>query len=155
MLTSEFLVRNASLLLDALLAVGLIASLCLSLGAQRAIQRQARKHRKAVEELAGRIAAASPVVARAPQEPPPETVRSSSSGVRPMLNLNQRVQALRLLRRGQDIGHVSAVLGMTRKEIELLMRVQELAAARTAGQHAVGRLTAAEAPDARPSRASR
>ncbi len=135
-MTSEFLLRNASLILDGLLALGLIGSLCLFLGAHRAIQRQARKHREAVDELAGRIAAASPAIIRARQEPPPEAVssRSSSSGPRPMLNLNQRVQALRLLRRGQDIGHVSAVLGMTRKEIELLIRVQELAAARSVGR---------------------
>jgi hypothetical protein len=137
MLIREFLVRNALLMIDALLALGLIGSVCLSLGAQRAIQRQGRKHRKAVDELAGRIAASSaPLHLRAQQEQTPELVsnRSANSGVRPMLNLNQRVQALRLLRRGQDIGHVSAVLGMTRKEIELLLRVQELSAARTAGR---------------------
>jgi hypothetical protein len=137
-LFEEFIMRNALLVLDGLLALGLIASVCLFLGAQREIQRQARKQKKAFAELAGQLKATAPTVSRTQEEAQGEAAAgsfsSASTGARAPLNLNKRVQALRLLRRGQDVSHVSAVLGMTRKEIELLMRVQELASARSVGR---------------------
>jgi DNA-binding NarL/FixJ family response regulator len=49
------------------------------------------------------------------------------------MNLSKRLQALRLLRRGEDIGHVAAALGISRREVELLVRVQEFSAKRAAG----------------------
>ncbi len=47
-------------------------------------------------------------------------------------HLNRRSQALRLLRRGEDIAHVAAALGVPHREVELLVRVQQLSASRTA-----------------------
>jgi hypothetical protein len=46
------------------------------------------------------------------------------------LNLTKRVHALRMLRRGEDIAHVAAALGVPRKEVELLIRVQTIGKAR-------------------------
>jgi len=45
------------------------------------------------------------------------------------LNLNNRAQALRMLRRGMGAETVAASLNLPRPEIELLIRVQELSAA--------------------------
>ncbi len=49
------------------------------------------------------------------------------------MNLNNRIHALRMLRRGEDIGHIAAALGVPRKEVELLIRVQAIGKARAAG----------------------
>jgi hypothetical protein len=49
------------------------------------------------------------------------------------LNLNKRVHALRMLRRGEEVSHVAAALGVPRGEVELLIRVQSLGKARVAG----------------------
>ena len=54
--------------------------------------------------------------------------RSSQPGVtsRNGLNLNNRAQALRMLRRGIPAETVAATLHLTRPEVELLVRVQQL-----------------------------
>lgn len=135
-LLDEFIMRNALLILNGLLALGLIASVCLFLNSQREIQKLARRQKQAIADLAGRMESTA-VVLQTTSELEADggiTFAASTSGARPALNLSKRVQALRLLRRGQDVGHVSAVLGMTRREIELLIRVQELASARSAGR---------------------
>jgi hypothetical protein len=46
------------------------------------------------------------------------------------LNLSKRVQAMRMLRRNEDVSHISAALGVTRREVELLIRVQKMSAAK-------------------------
>jgi DNA-binding NarL/FixJ family response regulator len=46
------------------------------------------------------------------------------------MNLNKRTQAVRLLRRGEDVGHIAAALGVPRGEVELLVRVQQMSAHR-------------------------
>lgn len=132
----EFIMRNALFILNGLLALGLIASVYLFLNAQREIQNSARKQRKAIADLAGRIESKATVIQTTSELEVDGQIpyAASTSGARPPLNLSKRVQALRLLRRGQDIGHVSAVLGMTRREIELLIRVQELVSARAMGK---------------------
>ncbi len=40
------------------------------------------------------------------------------------MNLSKRTQAVRLLRRGEDVGHIAAAMGVPRGEVELLVRVQ-------------------------------
>jgi hypothetical protein len=49
------------------------------------------------------------------------------------MNLNRRVQALRLLRRGEDLGHIASALGVPRCEVELLVRVHRLSIAAVTG----------------------
>ncbi|HVY91890.1 MAG TPA: hypothetical protein VHA14_04040 [Bryobacteraceae bacterium] len=138
-----------SLLLDALLGTGVIAAIVLSLAlfvsAKREIRREARKREQSVAALAATIAALTLKIEQAAREPNPEAPAAKRNEAatepalplrksRPGINLNWRIQALRLLRRGQDIGHVSTALGVSRREIELLIRVHQLASGRpTAG----------------------
>lgn len=144
---------------DGMLALGLIASLSLFLALKWEVQIEARRHQRALEELAAKLRAATSLLAPLPLPPAPalsvatlpvpetallavhaETaplpVRAETAPfpalARSGLNLNRRVQAVRLLRRGEDIGHVCAALGVPRREIELLVRVQRLAAERSA-----------------------
>jgi hypothetical protein len=124
---------NAFIIQDALLALGLTACLCLFLSAKREIRREARRQKQAVEALAAQLADKLQALELPLPEPSAETTVVASP-VRPGFNLTRRVQALRLLRRGQDIAHVAAVLGVSRREIELLIRVQQLATARPAGR---------------------
>ncbi len=68
---------------------------------------------------------------RAMADPPPPA--APPVALRSGMNLTKRTQVLRLLRRGEDISHVAAALGVPRREIELLVRVQKLSAQRAAG----------------------
>jgi hypothetical protein len=121
------------LIQDALLVLGLLAGVGLFLSAKRELRREAHKRQQAVEELAAQLASLAQKISQ-PSLEPLETrpLRVTTSKGHSGFNLNWRVQALRLLRRGQDIAHVSAVLGVSRREIELLIRVQQLVTTRPA-----------------------
>ena len=141
-LTQRAFLENA-VLQDGLLVAGLIAGIFLILSAKREFRRETRKRQKAFDALAARVAALAREAKRMPPAPSvkaPEPVAAvepiavdapaAAPLMRPGLNLNWRVQALRLLRRGQDIAHVSTALGVSRREVELLIRVHQLASGR-------------------------
>ena len=94
------------LVLYGLLATGLLASLMLFLSLKREIHRQRPKPEKV----------------KLPEPEPVFVPAQPRSGI----NVNRRVHALRLLRRGEDVAHVAAALGVPRREVELLVRVQGL-----------------------------
>jgi hypothetical protein len=132
-----------NLVVFGLLALGLIAALALFVSLKYEVRLQARKDRVRIEAALQRLqdaaehSARSPEAARLPDdaaEPAPPEFIPLRSG----LNMSKRVQAVRLLRRGEDIGHVAAALGVTRGEIELLMRVQRLSTQRAAAANAAG-----------------
>ena len=98
------------------IALGLIASLALFLSLKRELFRQTNRQRRQLDEIQERI-----------QSPPalPEVIPPAPvSG----LNVHKRVRAMRLLRRGEDVSHIAAALGVPRREVELLIRVQQLVA---------------------------
>jgi hypothetical protein len=111
-----------------ILALGSIASVLLFATLKREIHRNARKHRREMEELASRLRETSPMPASPPE---PERIYLPVAP-RSGFNLNKRTQAMRMLRRGEDLAHVAAALGVPRKEVELLIRVQGIVAARVA-----------------------
>ena len=111
----------------ALIALTLIGSLGLFLSLKTELWTSTRKQRRRVEQMTQRLDEAwtssqQPAVAllAAPQVP-----QSS-------LNYHRRVQALRMVRRGADSARIAAVLGMTRQEVELLIRVQTVVTAKAA-----------------------
>lgn len=108
-----------------LLTLGLVGALALFLSVKRELRVNARRTQKRMEQLMAQLEqkAATPAA-------PAETVYVP---VTPPSGMNQtrRVQALRLLRRGEGIEHVCAALGMPRCEVELLIRVQDLMRQRT------------------------
>jgi len=105
-----------------LLACGLAASLALFLSMKREVRSNARKTRVRVDEIAQKVAAS--------QAREPEPVVIQPAALRPGMNINKRVQVMRMVRRNEDISHISAALGVTRKEVELLIRVQKMSAGR-------------------------
>lgn len=107
----------------AAIALGLIITLVLFLSVKIDMQRQSRRERKRVDDMLARLQDAAPV--------PPETVFVPVA-LQPGFNINRRVHASRLLRKGEDVGHVAAALGVPRAEVELLARVQQLTAAAAA-----------------------
>jgi hypothetical protein len=151
-LLKEIAFLQDAVLQDALLAAGLIAAMVLVLSARREFRRETRQREKALAALTAKVAAlprgvkqqAPPAPAAAVAAGNPEananaanpgiTTTAAASAVVPAVrsgvNLNWRVQALRLLRRGQDVAHVSTALGVSRREIELLIRVHQLASGR-------------------------
>lgn len=107
----------------AAVALGLVITLVLFLSVKVELERTTRRERKRVDEIMERLQAASPMQPASAPEPVFVPIAASAG-----LNINRRTHALRLLRKGQDIAHVSAALGVPRQEIELLVRVQDLIA---------------------------
>ena len=60
----------------------------------------------------------------------PEPAAAVMPAARPGFNITTRAMALRMLRRNENAAHVAAALGVTRGEVELLVRVQKMAAGR-------------------------
>jgi hypothetical protein len=113
-----------NLVLFGLLALGLMAALTLFVTLKYELRVQARKDRARMDAMAKRLLDAERPEPE-PAAPVPEFVILRSG-----MNMTKRVQAVRLLRRGEDVSHVAAALGVTRREVELLMRVQKLSAQR-------------------------
>jgi len=110
-----------------LLTLGLAATLCLFLALKREMYSSARRQRLRLDAMSSQLKEASERAAATVPPPPP-----APGAVRSGFNLNRRVQAMRMVRRGEDLSHIAAVLGVTRREIELLIRVQNAAKSYTA-----------------------
>jgi len=119
-----------SLIPYALLAVGLGAVLALFLSLKREMHASATRSRRRFEELAARVTEAD----TRPRDP---VFIPASATPRSGMNLSKRVQAMRMLRRNEDVSHVAAALGITRSEVELLIRVQGIT--RAAAGKAIGK----------------
>ncbi len=100
-----------------LLSAGLGASLVLFWSVKREIYAHAAKNRKRMEELA-RTIAETPA-----KDPEPVYIPGPA---RSGLNISKRVQAMRMFRRNEDVAHIAAALGVTRREVELLVRVHQM-----------------------------
>jgi len=114
----QTLVPYLALVPYAAVALGLAVTLVLFLSVKIEMQRNTRRERKRVDDMLGRLKEASPQTA--------ETVFVPVA-LQPGFNINRRVHAARLLRKGEDVGHIASVLGVPRAEVELLARVQGFA----------------------------
>jgi hypothetical protein len=114
---------NHPLALSVILALGLTASLSLFVALKHEFHAQMRWQRKRMEEFSARLEEAWPRDAEGP---------AAHGAPRPGFNLNRRVQALRMMRRGEDVSHIAAALGVPRQEVELFIRVQQAVKARAA-----------------------
>jgi len=103
------------LILYSLLASGLVASLFLFWSIKQEIQAQASKNRRRLDQLSRTLESSAP-------SEPVYVAAPPRSG----LNISKRVQALRMMRRKEDVSHIAAALGVTRREVELLIRVQQM-----------------------------
>lgn len=113
-----------------LIAAGLLSTLALFMALKREIRVQAQRQKTRIEEMVARLQEAE----RAPAPPAQEEATPFVlTPLRAGMNLNKRIHALRMLRRGEDVAHIAAALGVPRREVELLIRVQEIGKARAAG----------------------
>ena len=111
----------------ALTTAGLVSTIALFLTLKREVRRQAERQRTRIEEMLARLNDADR------SEPAPQPVTEFvPSPMRAGLNLNRRVHAMRMLRRGEDVAHIAAALGVPRREVELLIRVQSMGKTRAA-----------------------
>jgi len=117
-----------------LLAGGLAGSLGLFLSMKREMRRNTERNRRRLDEMAQGV--------RHAQTPPPSEPAPDPAYAPPIpvsgLNLTKRVQAMRMVRRNEDVSTIAAALGVTRREVELLIRVQGIGCARSAGQGGSG-----------------
>jgi hypothetical protein len=110
-----------------LLVLGLCGTLAMYLTLKRDLAVQSKRSQRMetmllrLRDAAGKRAAA-PAVEPAASETPAYVPVSP----RPGMNLSRRVQTLRLLRRGEDLGYIAAALGVPRREVELVVRVHQL-----------------------------
>src|SRR5215831_11134051 len=101
--------------------LGLIASLCLFVGLKRHVHRLTGMERQRTEQ---RIEQMLRRLEEANRKPEPVF----SSGPLPSsIHQNRRVQAVRLLRRGEDLAHVAAATNLPLAHVELIARVNQLA----------------------------
>jgi DNA-binding transcriptional ArsR family regulator len=118
----------------AFVALGLSASLVLFISVKRELRRQSQRHRTSLDRILQRLQEAErPAPAPAFLLPP-----IAAASLRPGLNVQRRVQALRLLRRGEDVAHIAAALGVPQREVELLIHVHQLSTKRAAAAQAGG-----------------
>jgi hypothetical protein len=112
-----------------LIAAGLLSTLALFMTLKHEIRRQTQRQKKRIEEMVVRLTEAERI-------PEPSAEQAALAFVpaplRAGLNLNKRVHAMRMLRRGEDISFITAALGVPRQEIELLVRVQTIGRTRAA-----------------------
>jgi len=132
------------LLPDLLVALGLCATLAMYLTLKRDLAVQSKRSQR-METMLLRLRDTTGKHPAAPAVEPlvSETPLCMPASPRPGMNLSRRVQTLRLLRRGEDLGFIAAALGVPRREVELVVRVHQL----------TGQLVAAasaQAPAARP-----
>jgi hypothetical protein len=105
------------LILYSLFATGLAAILVLFWSIKREIHTYARRNRKHLDQLSQTLQAPArePELAYVP-------IAMPRSG----MNISKRVQAMRMFRRNEDVSHIAAAIGVTRREVELLIRVQQI-----------------------------
>jgi len=113
-----------------LIAAGLFSSLALFLALKREMSRHSHRYRVRIEEMLVRLNDAETTPAAPPFASASQFVHAP---LRAGLNLSNRVHALRMLRRGEDVSHVAAALGVPRSEVELMVRVASAGKARAAG----------------------
>jgi hypothetical protein len=126
---------------DGLLVLGTASCLFLFVTLKREVQMNARRQARTLEAMElefQRKLASRPTWE---QTPPPDS-GSPRGAPRPGFNLNTRVHALRMLRSGKDVNTISGALGVPRREVELLIRMQEIATSQVANAtwEAEGRL---------------
>jgi hypothetical protein len=108
-----------------LLALSLIGNLVGFLVLVHQMQVTASKNGKRFDELSRKLRVAPAHQTEAAFVPAP---------VRSGLNINKRLQAVRMFRRNEDVSHIAAALGVARKEVELLIRVHQMTAASSLGR---------------------
>jgi hypothetical protein len=113
-----------------LIAAGLLSTLALFATLKREILRYANRDKRRLENMMTRLIEAERVPELAAiAEPAIAVVPAPMHGG---LNLSKRVHAMRMLRRGEDVAHIAAALGVPRREVELMIRVQSIGKARAA-----------------------
>ena len=104
-----------------LVAAALFSSIGLFLALKREVRRHIFGQKIRIDAMAARLNEAERPVGNEARVPTP---------MRAGVNLNNRVHAMRMLRRGEDVGHIAAALGVPLKEVELLIRVHSIGKAR-------------------------
>ena len=113
-----------------LIAAGLLSTLALFATLKREILSYANRDKRRLENMMARLIEAERVPEpAATAEPAFALVPAPMHGG---LNLSKRVHAMRMLRRGEDVAHIAAALGVPRREVELMIRVQSIGKARAA-----------------------
>jgi len=122
---------NQIAILCGVLGIGMMGSLTLWISTKmdvRAVKKAIEAYREAtdakIEELRAALetAAEAMKVMPAPASAPVVSVPLSVQG----LDLTNRTKALRMARRGEPVGSISASLGVAQEEIELLLKLERL-----------------------------
>ncbi len=121
---------NGSLIFLIVMAVGLVGSLGLFVSLKMDVEARSRKERQRLEEILKRLEESEARLSL----PQPVFVADAP---RSSINVPQRVQAMRLYRQGRTESEIAQTLGISRREAELMVKVQEMRAA--AGDEQIAR----------------
>jgi hypothetical protein len=105
-------------------AAGLLGILALFVSLKMDVEARSRRERVRVAEILARLDDAESRLSIPQSLYVAEMPRSS-------FNINQRVQVMRLFRQGQNVNQIASSLEMPRREVELMLRVQEMASSGT------------------------
>lgn len=116
----------ASALLGGVASLGLLATLYLFVSLKLEVRKSIRQQNRHLGEIAAKAQYALAQAEDHERRYQPAPVQLEGYLPRAGFNLHKRIHAMRLLRQGEDEAHIAAVLGVPRKEVELLIRVQQL-----------------------------
>jgi hypothetical protein len=107
----------STIVLCVLAILGLGGALVLFLSLKQEVRASSMKSRRKMDALV------KSMEAKLAQGPPQSEPIYIPANPRSGLNITKRVVAMRMVRRNEDISHIAVALGVSQREVELLIRV--------------------------------
>ncbi len=113
----------STIVLGVLAMLGLSGALVLFLSLRHEVRASSMKSRRKMDAL---VKSMEEKLAQAPAAQPASEPIYIPANPRSGLNITKRVLAMRMVRRNEDISHIAVALGVSQREVELLIRVHRI-----------------------------
>lgn len=113
----------STIVLGVLAMLGLSGALVLFLSLRHEVRASSMKSRRKMDAL---VKSMEEKLAQAPAAQPGSEPIYIPANPRSGLNITKRVLAMRMVRRNEDISHIAVALGVSQREVELLIRVHRI-----------------------------
>ncbi|MEP6961776.1 MAG: hypothetical protein ABI995_06850 [Acidobacteriota bacterium] len=131
----HFMIPYLTLMPFAAAALGLMTTVVLFASLKREFHTTADRERNRVDQMLERLEEAAQSSAAVENARPVFIPVAARSG----FNIDRRVHAVRLLRKGESAAHIAAALSIPRSEVELLIRVQGMVAGTPVAERALAK----------------
>jgi hypothetical protein len=112
-----------SIVLCGLAILGLSGALVLFLSLKQEVRTSSIRNRRKIDALVNSM---EQKLAQTPAAQPRSEPIYIPANPRSGLNITKRVLAMRMVRRNEDISHIAVALGVSQREVELLIRVHRI-----------------------------